>query len=338
MAPHRWPNNLVSKSTADSSPSLLLASGLTLKTRSLFRFRTPASRFLLPVLLALLVNVPRAVAQNRVPPSDDLSVLANSVPSTDSSSRNSSDLPDAAGPNGHEVLSRADHTEDRPTVSVRPFSAVGASVNVGVNGIGFDIASPLSRRFNLRAGMDFFRYNTSFADQGANISLQLQLRSVHTDLDFYPFGNGFRVSPLLVFANNNIARGSVLVPPGSTITLDGTDFISDPTDPLRGGGSIGFRKVAPGLTIGEGNILPRSGRHLSFPVEIGFYYVGQPTLKVNFTGSACNPQFPLSVGCESVDQDPSFQKNLAAFINRNNKNLQYAKFFPVLSVGIGYSF
>jgi hypothetical protein len=84
--------------------------------------------------------------------------------------------------------------------------------------------------------------------------------------------------------------------------------------------------------------VPRTGRHLTFPVEAGFYYVGQPGLKVFFTGSACDPTQPLATGCESVDQDSGFQQSLAAFVAHTNHNLSYVSYFPILSFGVGYAF
>jgi len=222
--------------------------------------------------------------------------------------------------------------------TIRPFSRIGFDSHAGLGGIGFDVATPLSRRFNIRAGSDFFGYSTTFQDQGANVAANLRMRSGHASLDWFPFGGRFRLSPLVVFADNNQAKATALVPPGSTITLNGQDYISSLTDPLHGSGSVGFRKASPGFTLGMGNVIPRTGNHLSIPIEAGFYYVGQPGLKVNFTGSACDPTQPPAIGCESVDQDPDFQQNLAAFIARNNHNLSYASFFPVFSVGFGYAF
>jgi hypothetical protein len=221
---------------------------------------------------------------------------------------------------------------------VRPFSALGIGAHLGFNGVGFDVAAPLARHFNLRVGGDFFSYSTTFTEEGANVGTSLQLRSTHANLDWFPFRNGFRISPLLVLANNNHGRGTVLVPAGSTISLNGQNYISSPTDPLHGNGSVDFRKTSPGLTLGWGNIVPRSKKHFSFPVELGFYYVGQPTLKIAFTGSACDPSVPASIGCESVDSDAGFQTDLAAFQKRNDHNLSYASFFPVLSSGVGYRF
>jgi hypothetical protein len=225
-----------------------------------------------------------------------------------------------------------------PARPVRPFSQIGIDAHVGMGGIGFDTATPLARHFNLRTGADFFGYSDSFTEQGANVNLNLQLRTGHAMLDWFPFRNGFHVSPMLTFSDNNTVRATVLVPAGSTITLSGTNYISSLTDPLHGSGSVGFRKTSPGLTVGWGNIIPRSTKHLSFPVELGFYYEGQPTLKVAFTGSACDPSQPASIGCESVNNDASFQQSLTEFTARNNHNLSYASFFPVFSSGIGYSF
>jgi hypothetical protein len=223
-------------------------------------------------------------------------------------------------------------------ISFRPFSAIGIASHAGVGGIGFDLATPLTRKFNLRAGSEFFGYSETFQDQGANIAAHLRLQSAHASLDWFPFRGGFRVSPLVVFANNNRGQATAVIPAGEALPLNGEEYISSPTDPLHGAGSVDFRKTSPGLSLGWGNIVPRSGRHFTFPVEAGFYYVGQPGLKVSFTGSACDPDQPLAIGCEAVDQDPGFQQDLAAFIARNNHNLSYISFFPILSFGFGYAF
>jgi hypothetical protein len=226
----------------------------------------------------------------------------------------------------------------RATRKVSPFSTYGFDLHVGINGGGFDVATPLAQVFNLRIGGDFLSYSDTFEEQGANVTAGLHLASGHGALDWFPFAGSFRVSPLVVFANNNRVRASVIVPPGTSVTLSGSDYNSSATDPLRGSGSIDFRKTAPGLSLGFGNLIPRSRKHFSFPTELGFFYVGQPKLKVNFTGSACDPTEPASIGCQSVDTDSDFQASLVAFRARNNNNLKYASFYPIFSAGVGYSF
>lgn len=215
---------------------------------------------------------------------------------------------------------------------------LGVDMHVGINGIGADVALAFATHFNLRLGGQLFGYSTSFQEEGANVNATLRLGGGRASLDWFPFHNGFHVSPLIVFLNQTNVRATIIVPPGQTISLDNGDYRSSQTDPLHGSASVGVWKTSPGLTIGYGNIVPRSGKHFSFPVELGFYYVGQPTLKVAFTGSACDPSEPEPLGCQPVQQDPGFQHDLAAFIRRNNNNLSYASFFPVASFGVGYSF
>lgn len=219
-----------------------------------------------------------------------------------------------------------------------PFTGIGIASRTGLAGAGFDVATPLSRGLNLRAGAGFFSYASTFQEQGANVAINLRMKSGHAALDWFPFHGRFRLSSMLVFANNNRLLATALIPSGSTVTLNGQDYISSYADPLHGNGRIDFRRVSPGFTFGFGNIIPRTRSHFSIPVEMGFYYVGQPTLQVAFSGSACDPSQPPSIGCQSVDQDATFQQNLKAFISRNNNNLSYASFLPILSVGFGYSF
>lgn len=254
---------------------------------------------------------------------------------------------DACGPTSASPTSRDSFDSNRITISsaavavparpsFRPFSQMGVAAEIGLGGPEFEVATPLSRKFDLRAGVNTFTHISTFQEQGANIEANIQLLSSHASLDWFPFGGNFRLSPQVYFANNNRATATATVPPGSTISLNGQDYISSPVDPLSGYGRIDFRKVAPGFSIGFGSIVPRKINGLSFPIEIGFYYVGQPALQVSFTGSACNPGIPPSIGCQSVSQDPGFQKSLTAFVARNNRNLRYARLFPIFSVGFAF--
>jgi hypothetical protein len=287
------------------------------------------------VILATLASSDYLVAQNHFIDTtpQSISALYSSAESMSSSSTTSHDASTAA-----PAAARSAQSGAAMPVNIRPFSKIGIDGHVGINGIGFDVATNVARKFNIRAGADFFSYGTSFQEQGADVTADLRLRSGHASLDWFPFGNGFRLSPLVSFGNNNRVIATALVPSGSTITLNGQDYISSMTDPLHGAGSVDFRKVSPGFSLGFGNIIPRNKSHFSIPVEAGFYYVGQPGLKVNFTGSACDPSEPPSIGCEQVNSDPGFQHDLAAFIARNNNNLSYASFFPIFSVGLGYRF
>ena len=152
------------------------------------------------------------------------------------------------------------------TSSFHPFTKVGIASRTGLDGAGFDIATPLSKKLNLRVGAGFFAYATTFQEQGANVTIAFRMKSGHAALDWFPFSGRFRLSPILVFANNNRLLAAALIPSGSTVTLNGQDYISSATDPLHGRGRIDFRKISPGFTLGFGNIIPRTRNHLSIPI------------------------------------------------------------------------
>jgi hypothetical protein len=260
------------------------------------------------------------------------------LPALDSAALNTtSELPHAESFGGSGGVVSVP-TRSIGTRTYRPFSGLGVATRVGFGGAGFDFATPLATRFNLRVGTDFFKYSTNFQEEGANVGVNLHLRTGHVALDWFPFGGHLRLSPQFVFGNNDRILATAVIPSGSTVTLNGQDYISSYSDPLRGSGRVDFRKASPGISFGFGNLIPRDRSHFSIPVEMGFFYVGQPSLQVAFTGSACDPNYPPSVGCQSVDQDAGFQQNLAAFKVRNDHNLSYASFFPIFSVGVGYRF
>ncbi|SEB75552.1 hypothetical protein [Terriglobus roseus] len=214
----------------------------------------------------------------------------------------------------------------------------GLGISVGLNGIGLDIAEPMGQHFNVRAGGEYLKYTGNFTSDGAQIGADLKVGGGHVALDYYPWHNGFRISPQVRFGVQTEANVNVIVPSGQSISLDGGDYVSSNANPLHGTGFVDTRKTAVGLSVGYGNLSSRHGAHFSFPVEFGFYYIGQPTFAVTFTGSACDPTVPQPLGCQDVSSDAGFQSDLAKFIKRQNNNLSYASFFPIASVGVGYRF
>lgn len=289
-------------------------------------------------MLTASISSSRSLAQRpfRTPPPQPISFSYPPPTAAESFSSSRESTVDAVDPGG-AFVALAPSGIVRPR-TIHPFSTVGLDWHTGIGGAGFDVATPLSETINLRAGADFFSYATSLQEQGANVTADLRLRSGHASLDWFPLGGRFRLSPLVVFANSSRIQATATVPSGSTVTMNGQDYISSSTDPLHGSGLIDFPKVSPGFSLGFGNIVPRTNNHFSMPIEAGFYYVGQPHLTVGFSGSACDPSQPAAVGCQPVAQDLGFQHDLAAFVARNNNNLSYASFLPIFSVGFAYKF
>jgi hypothetical protein len=220
------------------------------------------------------------------------------------------------------------------TAPVRPFSAVAVGVTVGSAGIGLEVATPLGERFNLRGNASLFEYNGDFSSDGLNYDADIKVRSVSESLDWFPFGNGFRISPGLTIDNGNSFTATLAVPGGQSFDLGDTTYTSLLTDPIHGNATLKFgRHVAPSITTGWGNILPRNGRRFSVPFEVGFQYIGTPLLTLDLAGTGCSVD-----GCGSLQTDPDSVANIQQQQDKLNKDIHPLRFYPILSTGFAYRF
>ena len=213
--------------------------------------------------------------------------------------------------------------------------AIGAKI--GLLGAGVELATPLSYHLNLRAGGNFFTYSDNLTSDGINYNAKLDFRSSELSVDWFPWARGFHISPGALVYNGNRISGAASVPAGQTFTLNDTTYTSSASDPVTGNGHVTLGKAAPKLTIGWGNLIPRSGRHFSVPFEIGAAYIGDPKVTINLAGTACytNEGAPY---CANVATDPMIQANLAAQQQKIAKDAEDARFFPILSTGFAYRF
>jgi hypothetical protein len=217
----------------------------------------------------------------------------------------------------------------------RPFRTYAVQVKIGFAGIGVDLATPLAQRLNVRIGGSFFSYNGTFNADGLNIYGDAKLRSGTLSVDWFPFNGRFRISPGLTLYNGNNLNAGVSVPAGGTFDLgDGPTYTSSASDPVHGTASLTFgKRTAPSLTMGWGNMIPRSGKHYSMPFEFGFQYIGDPLLAISLAGTACS-----NAGCSDVATDPTSQANLQQEVQELNSDLQPLRFYPIVSIGAAWKF
>lgn len=215
-----------------------------------------------------------------------------------------------------------------------PFSRFALGAKVGVLGVGFQAATPLTSRLNLSGGANFFSYNDNLTIDGLHYKANLHLRSAEASLDWFAW-RGFHISPGALLFNGNQITGNANVPGGQYFSLDNVNYQSSPSDPVSGTGSLKFNKAAPKLTVGFGNMLPRNGRHFSVPVELGFAYQGDPKVALNLKGTACDANG--SGFCQSVSS-PEIQANLAAQVQKLHNDVSPARFMPIVSIGFAANF
>jgi hypothetical protein len=192
----------------------------------------------------------------------------------------------------------------------------------------------MAYKINLRSSVNFFAFNDPFSIDGVNYNARLHLKSSETTVDWFPHGEGgLHISPGILYVNNTLSAPAS-VGPGQTFTLGTQTFINSVDDPVNGSSSVVYtRKFAPMLLLGYGNIIPRTGRRLSFPVEFGVAYTGAPQISVALNGTACTTD-----GCVDFATNSEAQKFLKQEVNTLNEDLKKFPVFPILSVGMAYHF
>lgn len=226
--------------------------------------------------------------------------------------------------------------EPRPAPKARSGDSglIGVGIRLSTLGAGVEVGVSLTNKLNVRGGFNIFQYSRGFNHDGIAYKGQLNLRSGEAHVDFYPIGHTFHLSPGLLIYNGNGATATANVPGGSSFTLGGTTYTSDPTNPITGTGKLDFVKVAPTAMFGFGNPVPQH-RHFTYNTELGVVFQGSARTKLNLTGNACDPS---GLNCVNAATSPTVQANIVAEQNKVNNKLSPFKYYPVISFGFGYRF
>ena len=266
-----------------------------------------------------------------------LSLCAAAALSAQSSSSSQAFIDSAAADGGGAIHSmRTLPSSSRVT---KPFSRVAFGGGVSALGVNMSMATNLNRYMNFRGTGNLFNYTVNnISTNGFNIGAKLNLATAGTAVDIYPFPNhGWRISPGALFYNQNTLTGSSTVAAGQSFTLNDVKYYSSAASPVTGTGTLGLNtnKQAFTATTGWGNMIPRSGGHWSFPVEIGAAFIGTPSLKMNISGIACDS---TGAYCQNVATNSQIQANLQAQVAKYQKDLDPLKTYPIVSFGLAYSF
>jgi hypothetical protein len=240
------------------------------------------------------------------------------------------------------ITSASPRTWAPPGYSAAPFSRLAISGGVGTMGVNLQVAVNANRFINLRGVGNFFNYSiNNISVNGLLASGTVNFATAGAAVDFYPFPfHGFRISPGLIFYNQNQLSSTVVAPGGTSFTLDGYTYYSSQYSPVTGTGSVGMdtNKHAFTIATGWGNMIPRRGGHFSVPVEFGAAFVGSPTVNMALTsGQVCaDPQG--TIGCINVVGNPQVQANLAAQQAKFQNDLNPFHIYPIFSTGLAFSF
>ena len=234
------------------------------------------------------------------------------------------------------------------TGASRPFSRMAVGTGFSPLGVQISLTTNLHKHLNLRTSGNIFGYSTSFTTNGISADASLNLKSVGTALDVYPFHNGFRVSPGLLIYSGNDVTANAGVPGGTSFTLNDQTYYSANANPatgatpVSGSGAMNLHTTNPAFTItaGWGNTLPRKG-HWSFPFEVGVAFIGAPSVKANLNGWACDDQAMTLCTDVNSKTDPialDIQSNLQTQVDKWAHDVEWLKTYPIASFGVAYSF
>ena len=256
------------------------------------------------------------------PTANDFALATGSTPST----------ADPSGAGGFVMPVRTPEVIKEPS-SIRPFRSLAIGFKATTLGTGIELATPVSRSFNLRSSINIFAFNYPFVIDGVNYDARLHLKSSGTTLDWFPGNHRFHISPGILYVKNSLTAPAT-VGAGQAFELGDQPFINSVDDPVGGSSSVIFpRKVAPMLLLGSGNIIPRTGRHFSVPFEFGAAYTGAAQISVALDGTACTYQ-----GCVSFASNADAQASLKQEVYKLNGDLKRFPVYPILSLGLAYHF
>ena len=216
---------------------------------------------------------------------------------------------------------------------VRPFQAVAFGLTASSLGAGGELAIPMASTFNLRVGASYLLWHYPFNIDGIDYNPGLKFTSARATIDWFPHHGAFHVSAGALYFRNTIG-GSADVVEGQTFSLGGTNYINSVDDPIHGTANLAYGKqIAPLALLGFGNILPRSGRHLSMPFEFGGAYMKPPTINLKLIGTACTNQ-----GCFDAATDPQVQANVVKEVTTLQSDIRFLQVYPIVSLGLACRF
>jgi len=215
------------------------------------------------------------------------------------------------------IASAADTAEETP--AFQPFT-VGAEV--ATPGYGGSASWRFADHFGARGGFNYFSYSQTDKEiDGIKYNTELRLMSEPIGVDYYPWAkSSFRIT-VGIMLNQNELTGATPADPifGNTfININGTYYDSASIGGLNL--KVEQQPISPYLSIGYSYFFDKA-KHWSLSGELGVAYTGNPdaTLTTGIPGTV--PQQDLNAEASQIEDTAS----------------KY-KFFPILRIGVNYSF
>jgi hypothetical protein len=194
-------------------------------------------------------------------------------------------------------------------------------VRAGTLGLGLEFSYPISQRFGVRLNADSYKYTRNFNQSDIDYDTKATLKTGSLLLDWYPFANNFRISAGPMYNGNKL--GLTGKPTGGTYTINGVTYQASDIGTLDG--TVDFKKYVPYAGIGYGRPI---GTGLSLTFDLGVVFQGTPQATLTAT---CGPTTPAPT-CTQLQSDVAAQQQTA------NDDLKSFRYYPVVTLGLAYTF
>ncbi len=194
-------------------------------------------------------------------------------------------------------------------------------IRAGTLGAGVELSYALSQRAALRLNADGYNRTQSKTQDNIAYDMKLKLQTVSLLGDWFPFANNFRISAGAMLNGNKFSLKGL--PTGGTYTINGRTY--NASDVGSFDAAVDFNKAAPYFGIGYGRPI-NSGLSLIF--DLGVMSQGSPKSKIDVT---CGPATPPAT-CSNLQSDAAAEQS------KLDESLHNFKYYPVISLGLAYTF
>jgi len=206
------------------------------------------------------------------------------------------------------------------TLQAEGLSEINTALKVSTLGFGIDASTPINNTFSGRLNINGATYSDEQTSDGNKYEGTLDLFTAGILVDAYPFENNFRISSG-VYYNGNGFTGTVT--PSLTQTVELNGIIYGASDITKVNTDVTFNKVAPYLGIGWGNDARDKGWGFTF--DLGLLYHGKGEATLTAEGIAAGVLTQVNDDLEKEEQNI-------------NDDLEDNQFYPVVSLGVNYTF
>lgn len=199
----------------------------------------------------------------------------------------------------------------------------GAGIRLGTLGVGLDVSQAVGDGIHIRANANFYDWNRSMRRGHIDYDGKLELRSFGALADWYPWRQGFRLSGGLYLNENRVK----LHTDGSRVTLNGVTFDLSGSAVESVDARIRFNDFAPYIGIGWGSytLKPNTWNVIA---DLGVLYQQTPRVSLRAVcGPLATPAICAQIQSQAAGEEEALRDDVRDY-----------RWYPVLSVGVSYSF